>query len=99
MGERLKNYTNPFRRYAPSVLFGVLTLCVWVLGWGGDVISLYNYAFSQPGRIIQRSHSLGIFVVIWNYRRFLDNTCLLFSGIVYRFVAFIELIHNLDYKG
>jgi len=41
----------------------------------------------------------GIFVVIWNSRRFIDNTYLLFIEIAYLFVAFIDLIHTLAYKG
>lgn len=41
----------------------------------------------------------GIFAVAWNSRRFMDNNYLLFVGIAYLFVAFIDLLHTLSYKG
>ncbi|MCF8144673.1 MAG: PAS domain S-box protein [Deltaproteobacteria bacterium] len=41
----------------------------------------------------------GIFIIAWNSRRLLDNNYLLFLGIAYLFVAFLDLIHTLAYKG
>jgi signal transduction histidine kinase len=41
----------------------------------------------------------GIFMIAWNARRFLENAYILFIGIAYLFVAFLELLHTLAYKG
>ncbi len=40
-----------------------------------------------------------IFVTAWNSRRFMNNHFLLFLGIGYLFVAFLDLMHTLTYKG
>lgn len=41
----------------------------------------------------------GIFVIAWNARAYLDNNYLLFVGIASIFVALLDLIHALAYKG
>jgi len=41
----------------------------------------------------------GIFIIAWNTRRFLPNAYLLFIGIAYLYIAFIDLLHTLAYKG
>ena len=41
----------------------------------------------------------GIFVLAWNSRRFAQNNYLLFLGIAYLFVAGLDLLHTLAYKG
>lgn len=41
----------------------------------------------------------GIFAIAWNSREHLDNNYLLFVGIAYLFVAFIDLLHTLAYEG
>jgi len=94
MSERLKNYIAPVSRYAPWALIGVLSLA------GMYVVSLYNYLlFHSLAESFTIVIAFGIFVVIWNARRFIDNNYLTFIGIAYLFVAFIDLIHALAYKG
>ncbi|MBF0192452.1 MAG: PAS domain S-box protein [Magnetococcales bacterium] len=39
------------------------------------------------------------FVIAWNGRRFFDNNYLLFLGISFLFIGFLDLIHTLGYKG
>jgi len=39
------------------------------------------------------------FVIVWNTRRFLDNGYLTFIGVAYLFVAGLDLVHTLAYKG
>lgn len=41
----------------------------------------------------------GMFVIVWNARRIIDNGYLLFLGIAYFFVAAVDLLHMLAYKG
>ncbi len=41
----------------------------------------------------------GIFMVVWNSRQFIDNDFFIVVGIAYLFVAFIDLLHMLAYKG
>ena len=40
-----------------------------------------------------------IFAIVWNTRRLLDNSYLLFIGIAYLFVAALDLVHTLAYTG
>ncbi|MHC1725859.1 MAG: MASE3 domain-containing protein [Syntrophobacteraceae bacterium] len=41
----------------------------------------------------------GIFVVAWNARALVQNGYLLFLGVAYLFVGFVDLVHMLSYKG
>jgi PAS domain S-box-containing protein len=41
----------------------------------------------------------GIFMIVWNARRLLQNHYLLFIGIAYLFVGGIDFLHTLAYKG
>lgn len=38
-------------------------------------------------------------MIAWHSRRYLDNPYLLFIGIAYLFIAFLDLLHTLAYKG
>ncbi len=41
----------------------------------------------------------GLFMIAWNSRRYIQNSYLLFIGIAYLFIGFIDLLHTLSYKG
>jgi len=43
--------------------------------------------------------AIGIFIVAWNSKKFFENSYLLFLGIAYFFIAGIDLVHTLSYKG
>ncbi len=43
--------------------------------------------------------AFGIFLIAWNTRRSLDNNYVLFIGIAYLFIAVIDLVHTLAYRG
>jgi hypothetical protein len=64
------------------------------------IISLYSYpvfhTIAEPFSIVI---GFGLFMMIWNSRRLVDNDYLLFIGIAYFFVAAIDLVHALTYKG
>ncbi|MGD9947003.1 MAG: MASE3 domain-containing protein [Desulfobulbus sp.] len=40
-----------------------------------------------------------IFVIAWNSKQYISNTYLLFVGIAYLFIGFLDLLHTLSYKG
>lgn len=39
------------------------------------------------------------FVIAWNSKKYIQNSYLLFIGIAYLFIAFVDLMHALSYKG
>ncbi|OGP73877.1 MAG: hypothetical protein A2V86_00675 [Deltaproteobacteria bacterium RBG_16_49_23] len=62
--------------------------------------SLYSYPlFHSLAELFSIVIACGIFMIAWNSRRFIDNNYLLFVGIAFLFVATIDLIHTLGYKG
>lgn len=85
--------SNKYNKYL-IIVSGIVILV------GLYAISLYSYllyhSFIEIFSIIVAA---GIFMVAWNSRKFLDNNYLLFIGIAYMFIAFLDLIHTLVYKG
>jgi PAS domain S-box-containing protein len=62
--------------------------------------SLYSYLlFHSLAEVFSIAVACTIFMVAWNSRRFLDNNYLLFLGFGYLFIAGIDLVHTLVYKG
>lgn len=43
--------------------------------------------------------ALSLFTIAWNSRKYIRNPYLLFLGIAYLFIAFVDLLHTLAYKG
>lgn len=63
-------------------------------------ISLYNYPlFHSIVEMFSIVIAASIFVIAWNTRNFSPNPYLLFIGISYLYVASLDLIHTLGYKG
>ena len=76
------------------ILAGVLAL------FGLYLTSLYSYLlFHSLAEIFSIVVAFAIFILAWNARRFLDNNYLLLIGIAYFFVAILDLVHTLAYKG
>ncbi len=74
--------------FCGSVLFGL-----WL-------VSSFNYLlFHSIAEIFSIVVAFGIFVLAWNSRHFGENSYLLFVGIAYLFVAGIDLLHTLAYRG
>jgi PAS domain S-box-containing protein len=62
--------------------------------------SLYSYLlFHSLAEIFSIAIAFSIFAILWNSRRFIDNTYLLFIGVAYLFIGGLDLIHTLAYKG
>ena len=77
-----------------SILVGILLL------FGLYLTSLKSYLlFHSLAEIFSIVVACGIFMIAWNSRRFLDNNYLLFIGIAYLFIAALDFIHLLAYKG
>ena len=43
--------------------------------------------------------AFAVFIVTWNSRKMMDNNYLSFVGIVYIFIAALDLLHTITYKG
>ncbi len=64
------------------------------------LMSLHNYLlFHSIIEIITIAIGLILFILTWNTREFLPNDCLKILGIGYAFIALIDLVHTLAYKG
>jgi len=77
-----------------AVLMGIAVLA------GLYLTSLYSYLlFHVAVEIFSIIIACGIFVIMWNARRYFDNGYLLFLGIAFLFVGITDLVHTLAYKG
>jgi PAS domain S-box-containing protein len=77
-----------------TLLFGIL------LFFGLYLASLYNYLlFHSIAELFSVFVAIGIFMLAWNSRRFLDNSYLLFLGIAYLFIGALDTLHTLAYAG
>jgi len=73
---------------------GVLILAALYL------ISLHSYLlFHSLVEIFSCVIAFGIFLVAWNSRQFIKSDYLVFIGIAYLFIAGLDLLHTLAYKG
>jgi len=62
--------------------------------------SLYSYnLFHSMAELFSIIIAASIFVIAWNTRKLSPNPYLMYIAISYLFVAFIDLIHILSYKG
>ena len=63
-------------------------------------VSRYNYLlFHGLVELFAIAVAWSVFLLVWNTRRISSNDALLFVGIAYFFVGFIDLVHTLAYKG
>ncbi|MBA7636363.1 hypothetical protein ES703_43981 [subsurface metagenome] len=79
--------------YIPLLTGGLLLLGLYLT-------SLYNYLlFHSLAEIFSIVIAFSIFTFTWNCRKIIDNNYLIFLGIAYLFVGFIDIIHTLAYTG
>ncbi len=77
-----------------SIVVGILLLV------GLYLTSQHSYLlFHGLAEIFSITVAFAIFMLVWNSRGFLDTSYLLFIGIAYLFVAGLDLLHTLAYKG
>ncbi|MBF0126403.1 MAG: PAS domain S-box protein [Magnetococcales bacterium] len=78
----------------PGMVFTVCLLTALV------VTSFKSYLlFHILAEIFSVVIAFTFFVIAWNGRRFFDNHYLLFLGIAFLFIGFLDLIHTLGYRG
>ena len=79
--------------YLPLLTGGLLLLGLYLT-------SLYNYLlFHTLAEIFSIVIAFSIFILAWNCRKVIDNDYLIFLGVAYLFVGFIDIIHTLSYTG
>jgi len=62
--------------------------------------TLVNYLlFHSLAEIFSIVVAFSFFMITWNSKIYIKNQYLLFIGIAYLFIAFLDLIHTLAYKG
>lgn len=76
----------------------------WAMPVGGMVAlpltSLHSYLlFHSLVEMFSILVAFGVFVIVWNSRRFHESGYLIFVGIGFLFVGGIDLLHTLAYKG
>lgn len=85
-------------------MFGLGQLAAY-FGWlafavGLFVISDYNYLlFHFLAEIFSVIIASGIFIIVWNSRRIISNDYLAFIGVAFLFIAGLDMIHVLTYRG
>jgi PAS domain S-box-containing protein len=77
-----------------TLSFGVLVLV------GLYLTSLYSYLlFHSLAEVFSIVVACGIFMLVWNARRFIDQGYFLLLGIAYVYVGALDLVHTLAYPG
>lgn len=80
-------------------LFFKATLAVVVL-LGLYLASLRNYLlFHTMVEMFTIVVAFGIFTIGWNSRYYIKSNYLLFLAVAYLFIAFLDLLHTMSYKG
>ncbi|MDD5286195.1 MAG: MASE3 domain-containing protein [Desulfuromonadaceae bacterium] len=76
------------------------TCVITIITLGFYASSLYSYLlFHGMMEITTISIGFSLFILTWNARKFLANDYLKIIGIGYAFIALIDLLHTLAYKG
>lgn len=84
----------PINRYLPVIVAALGAL------YGLYLSSLYSYLlFHSITEIFSIVVACGVFIVAWNSRAITENGYLLSIGIGYLFVAGLDMLHFLAYKG
>lgn len=78
----------------------------WTAGFGLAVVislflsSRYSYLlFHTMAELFSVVVAFSIFIIAWNARRYIQNGYLLFVGIAYLAIGFLDLLHTLGYSG
>ena len=76
------------------------TLFIAAVLIGLYLTTFINYLlFHTLSEFISIAVASAFFMITWNSKSFIKNQYLLFIGIAYLFIAFLDLLHTLTYKG
>lgn len=79
----------------------IIKYSVILAGFIGLYFTTYiNYlVFHSLAEVFSVVIAFSIFVIAWNSKKYIQNPYLLFVGIAYLFIAALDLLHTLTYKG
>lgn len=82
-----------------SSVWQFVLICLTIF-FGFYLTNLYNFLlFHTIAEIFSIVVAFGIFIIVWNSRRYIDNAYILLIGIAYLFIAGLDLLHTLSYNG
>ena len=94
MGEEQDNQLFNIKKVI-VILLVFLLLCIFLYH-----SSLYNYLFYHSIiEIFSIIIAYGLFIIVWNSKDYNISKFLLFLGIAFFFIASLDLLHTLSYKG
>jgi PAS domain S-box-containing protein len=106
MDHRLKDFEQSQSDHFPNhhsktkMKYVIAALVVAAAIVGLYILSRFNYPlFHSLVDMATVFIATGVFVLVWNRRRFLDNQYYLFVGIAFLFFAFWDALHLLGNKG
>jgi hypothetical protein len=85
-----------FKKAEPALHLAVLLLVLFGLYFTTRVNYLLFHSLVEGFSIVVGS---SIFIVAWNSKKYIRNPYLLFVGIAYLFIALLDMLHTLSYKG
>lgn len=74
----------------------VFVLSIVVLFWTSRINYLLFHSMVEIFSIVV---AFSLFMIAWNARRYISNSYILFIGMAYLFIGFLDLLHTLSYKG
>lgn len=82
----------------PLGIFNISLAIVALIGL--YIISYYNYLlFHTLSELFSIVIAVTVSLIAWNSKKYIKNDYLIFVGIAYFFIAVMDLIHTLAYKG
>ena len=95
--ENSNNKGSSIQLNKSTIGFSLIVILVAVILY---LVSIENFLlFHSLAESFSIIISCGIFMVIWNSRRYIDNNFYVVLGIAFLFVSFLDLIHTFTYKG
>lgn len=86
--------------------FSIISQKSFKIIWGAIILvglyltSLYNYLlFHSLAEIFSIIVIWGMFLIVWNSRKYMEEDFLVFIAIAYLFIGLLDLLHTLSYKG
>lgn len=92
-----KNMPNDTARETqPLINYSVLIVTLIGLYFTSWKSYLFFHTLAEGFSIVV---AFSLFMVAWNSKKYIRNPYLLFIGIAYLFIAYVDLLHTLSYKG